>query len=249
MCDNIITSGVDWEVLQITGSDYCIIDGNLIANNTNDGAGDFYAITIEANCTGTYVTGNLLFNNDQGLNDLGAATVIHADDTVYGVGWDGDLGTPTKNAVYDKIKTMGSDIQCIAVRLAAGTVVNRWTSTPIGQMEAIDQNAEIGYTGHAPADMEAMVNPNLILSFSGAAADEWTIDVKVNSAGHGDAQGNNLHNGAETLTAGAGATFYTKTVALVGTISPSDIIGVQIQKTSSDAQVLYMSLACWIERA
>ncbi len=141
------------------------------------------------------------------------------------------------------------DIQLIAVRLADGTVISTWTSTPMAQIEAADQNAEISYTGHAPANMDAMVNPNLILSFSGAAADTWSITVKANSAGHGDAQGNNLHTGVETLVAAAGARFYTKTVALVGTISPSDIIGLRIEKISSDVQVLYMSLAAWIERS
>ena len=133
--------------------------------------------------------------------------------------------------------------------MAAGTTISTWTSTPMGAMPAADQNAEISYSGHAPTNMVAKVNPNLILSFSGGGADTWIIDVKVNSAGHGDAQGNNLHNGAETLTAGAGATFYKKTVALTGTISPGDIIGIRIQKTSSDAQILYMSMICWIEDA
>ena len=141
------------------------------------------------------------------------------------------------------------DIQLNVERLAAGTIISTWTSIPMAGMPAADQNCEINYVGHAPAGMTAMVNPNLIISFSGAGADTWTLDIKANSAGHGDAQGSNLHNGAENLTAGAGATFYRKTVALVGTISPSDVVGMRIKKTSSDAQILYITMIAWIERA
>ena len=200
-------------------SDYNAITGNIVADGANAGAGGYIGIKILG-------VGNSLVNN-----------ITEGNTTNRSIG-----GTDTKTFGID-------DIQLIAVRLDQGTIVNTWTSTPMGQMGAADTNAEISYTGHAPANMEAMVNPNLILSFSGGGADNWAITVRVNSAGHGDAQGSNLHNGAEALGAAAGATFYTKTVALVGTISPSDIIGIRVVKTSNDAQVLYMSMACWIERA
>ena len=196
--------------------------------------------------------GNAITISDGQSIQLGSGAVVQTFDNGT-VATNSATRVPTQQAVKTyvdaEVAAVGiNDIQLIAVILANGATESYWTSTPIAQIEAVDQNAEVIFTGHAPSNMTAMVNPNLIIGFYGAAADEWVITTRVHAATHGEAQGNNLHNGAETLTAGAGATLYLKTIALVGTISARDIVGVRIIKTSSDAQILYLNLVCWIER-
>lgn len=46
----------------------------------------------------------------------------YVEDAAYGAGWNGDLSAPTKNAVYDKIQTIGSDGNGIVDDLPAGNV-------------------------------------------------------------------------------------------------------------------------------
>ncbi len=135
-----------------------------------------------------------------------------------------------------------------AGRLANGSTWNTYTSTQVIVMPAADNNCDANFSGIMPSNATAMTNPTLHIRFAGAAADSWVINVTVHASAASEAQGSNLHNGAETLTAGAGATFYDKAVALTGTISPSDLIGIRMQKTSSDAQILYITGSCYIER-
>ncbi len=56
---------------------------------------------------------------------------ITIPDEVYGVGWDADMGAPTKNAVYDKLQTLGT-VSTVSVTTAAGVsgTVATATTTP-----------------------------------------------------------------------------------------------------------------------
>lgn len=115
---NIIGSNMLGNVTIILGIDSYLIElradcsGNTIHNNilhdaTNTGAGDFHGIFItNATDVSNIIEHNTYFNLDINYIDNGNGTILHADDTVYGVSWLGDLGTPTKNVVYNKIESL-----------------------------------------------------------------------------------------------------------------------------------------------
>lgn len=140
-------------------------------------------------------------------------------------------------------------IQLIRAHLTNGATATAWTTTPIVQYPAADQNATGYWIGHAPIGMTTMTNPTLVIEFSGAAADTWTILAVAHASKHGEAQGNNLFNDSFDVTAGAGATFYFKDVVLTGTIEAGDIVAIRLIKTSNDAQILYISGAAYIKRS
>ena len=85
--------------------DYNIVSGNSCNNNANAGAGTAYGINIDTvDCNKNIIGANSKQNNDVDYNDTGTGTVLFGDDTVYGISWDTNLGTATKNAIYDKIQ-------------------------------------------------------------------------------------------------------------------------------------------------
>jgi hypothetical protein len=47
--------------------------------------------------------------------------IVRASDTAYGTGWNGDLDPPTKNAVYDKIETLGGGFSNMQVFTSTDT--------------------------------------------------------------------------------------------------------------------------------
>ena len=112
--------------IRITGSSFGVITNNIIYSAGSDGiyfdadAPDFstynicndniikdgagWGIRIDALCDNNKIGINQIINNATGtITDAGTGTKIFGDDTAYGIAWNGDLGTPTKNAVYDKI--------------------------------------------------------------------------------------------------------------------------------------------------
>ena len=105
----IETGGAEW-------AQDNVVSGNIIENNTNIGAADYYGIYINggARVLDNLIVGNKLTGNDIDYLDLGTTTILFGDDTAYGVGWSGDLGTATKNALYDQIQLL--------LALAGGTM-------------------------------------------------------------------------------------------------------------------------------
>ncbi|KKM98767.1 hypothetical protein LCGC14_1154630, partial [marine sediment metagenome] len=84
-------------------SDNITVIGNTISGTSNAGVGTGYGLYIaNANCDNNIVSSNSINGNDVDYLDNGTGTMLYADDTAYGVGWDGDLGTATKNAIYDE---------------------------------------------------------------------------------------------------------------------------------------------------
>ncbi|GAI89502.1 unnamed protein product, partial [marine sediment metagenome] len=77
-----------------------IISNNILMNNNNIGMGTGYGIYILATCDNNIISGNKLSGNDTDYFDGGVGTKLFGDDAVYGAGWNGDLGTATKNAIY-----------------------------------------------------------------------------------------------------------------------------------------------------
>lgn len=92
--------------IQLTDDcDYNTVVGNSCNNNANTGAGTAYGINVNTvDCNSNIIGANSTQNNDNDYNDNGTGTVRLADDTVYGISWDTNLGTATKNAIYDKIQ-------------------------------------------------------------------------------------------------------------------------------------------------
>jgi hypothetical protein len=63
------------------------------------------------------VGGNATFDYDG--TDFTSSVDVTVPDEVYGVGWNGSLEVPTKNAVYDKIETLGGGANLALSNLAA----------------------------------------------------------------------------------------------------------------------------------
>ncbi len=108
-CDNNTNHGFDgagiW--LAVTNDNNTII-GNICTGNINAGAGAGYGIVIDnANCNDNIVGVNSLNGNDFDYLDNGTDTILLGDNTAYGAGWQNDLGTATKNALWNKIETLG----------------------------------------------------------------------------------------------------------------------------------------------
>ena len=96
---------------------YNLINGNVIRDLTNTGAGNAYGIYIhQPGATVNNIIGINQINGcaDGDVKDNGTGTILFGDDTVYGAAWDTDLGTPTKNAVYDKIQLIIAAYQAYA---------------------------------------------------------------------------------------------------------------------------------------
>lgn len=86
-------------------------DRNVISNSTVKDNGGFGINIAAATCDGNIISSPAFSNNSSGnINDSGTGTIIQGDDTAYASSWNGNLGTPTKNAVYDKIESLGGGI-------------------------------------------------------------------------------------------------------------------------------------------
>jgi parallel beta-helix repeat protein len=88
--------GIDmWGAAATWYSDY-----NLIMGNIFEGIVTFGVVINHAFVRYT----NIIMNQGLTISDAGLNTYIFGDDTVYGASWDTNLGTATKNAIYDKIQ-------------------------------------------------------------------------------------------------------------------------------------------------
>ncbi len=109
-----------------TNSDYNLIVNNVFYGCANAGAGTGYAIRINhANCGNNKIGGNHFNNNDNDISDAGTSTIIMGDDTAFAASWNANLGTPTKNAVYDKAIAQDAIVDAISITNMP-TAVNNW---------------------------------------------------------------------------------------------------------------------------
>ena len=91
----------------MTNADENIIANNLLDQITGSGAATGYGVYIDGATEQNNIIGlNNYKNNDVDFVNNGTGTLIFGDDTAYAATWNGDLGTPTKNVVYDKINAM-----------------------------------------------------------------------------------------------------------------------------------------------
>lgn len=89
-----------------------------VKNDTNFGDSNAAALIVSIFQGAASQTANLTeWRNDSGtaLSFVAANGDISVPDEAYGVGWDGSLEVPTKNAVYDKIQTISGGITWVEV--------------------------------------------------------------------------------------------------------------------------------------
>lgn len=76
---------------------------------------------------------------------------VEVADQAYGSGWNGDLSVPTKNAIYDKIETIASDVlfDQFADATVGGAEADIYTNTlAAGQLSANGQKILVSYGGN-----------------------------------------------------------------------------------------------------
>lgn len=105
---------------------------------------------------------NIGFIDDDGsgtgkINNSGTGTVIMGDDTAYASSWNGNLGTPTKNAVYDQMELKAS----LASPTFTGTVTIP-TPFTLGAVSVTATGTELnfvdGVTSAIQTQLDAKVN-------------------------------------------------------------------------------------------
>ncbi len=117
----------------ITGNRALISDANGVPTHSTTTATQLAYLSSATGTTGTTST-NLVFSTSPTLVTpvIGAATgtslAVSGDVTVadeaYGVGWNGSLEVPTKNAIYDKIQAITVPLSSITAAVAINSIDN-----------------------------------------------------------------------------------------------------------------------------
>ena len=106
----------------------------------------------------------MVYNNNVDIINDGTDTILLGDNTVYGAGWNGDLGTATKNAIWDKVELHEGDAE-------AHQVVSE----------------VVTYTGDGAIDHDIATTVNTVLGFftirgaTGSSYFQIAPNVSVNS--------------------------------------------------------------------
>ena len=81
--------------------------GDLIRGKFYNGTDSGSVVKLENAGTGNYITGDSVFSIAKNGNISTTGNVSVADEA-YGAGWNSSTQVPTKNAIYDKIETVGT---------------------------------------------------------------------------------------------------------------------------------------------
>ena len=92
----------NYGILIMGGSDYCTIMGNTLTNITN-ATGSAYGIRFQSGSDNCIIGLNTFNNVETPFSDAGSGNRLFGSDIAYASSWNGNLGTPTKNAVYDEL--------------------------------------------------------------------------------------------------------------------------------------------------
>jgi parallel beta-helix repeat protein len=101
--------------LSIEDTDNTSVTGGAFFDRGANTFPQSYGIVISGTSTGNSVVGETYYGNvtgtfsdtSSGTNRLTVKTDVVVPDEAYGSSWNGSLEVPTKNAVYDKIETLG----------------------------------------------------------------------------------------------------------------------------------------------
>jgi hypothetical protein len=91
-------------------------DGALVVSGGTGIGGSIAVTQVAFGAAADEIEGEAAFTYDKSTNTLSSDIVLVAE-SAYGVGWNGSLAVPTRNAVYDKIETLvtagtGANTQC-----------------------------------------------------------------------------------------------------------------------------------------
>lgn len=100
ICNSNTNTGIFLDRATGTSCIYNVVTGNTCISNTTNG------IWVDVNANNNTIGVNLLYNNGTNLLNNGTDTIIFGDDTVFGASWNGNLGTATKNTLYDKLTSL-----------------------------------------------------------------------------------------------------------------------------------------------
>ena len=103
------------------------VDGSITPLTNDDGAlgsttNQFSDLFLASGGVINFNNGNATLTHSAGL--ITSNVDIAVPDEVYGVGWNGSLEAPTKNAVYDKIETLGGGVPYGLILAHAAGAIN-----------------------------------------------------------------------------------------------------------------------------
>jgi len=175
-------------------SDDNIIIGNTLYDNNNAGGGTGYGLRINAGTNDNNIVGvNMITGNDTNYSDIGTGTILLGDNTAYGAGWNGDLGTATKNAIYDKIQSLA-----LAAHLHDGDVL---------QLDGIDSNGGVFAFATTNSIGIDMVNAGAtVFSITNSGAGVASLDITGNITVSGTVDGVDIADRDHAPTVGGDLT-------------------------------------------
>lgn len=174
-------------------------NGNLSAGTLNKNVYGMY-LQVGSNDAGTsnayglYITNVAGADNNYAIYSNSTATSffngdITVPDESYGIGWDGSLEVPTKNAIYDKIETLSSGGgNSVSATLAFGGSFTDKAQTVITGQSWVTANSEIVTQVKTPSgtDPDEMILLGLKTIVSNlVAGDGFTVTVYSDSEARG----------------------------------------------------------------
>ena len=241
--------------IRIVASSYGTIEGNNVSGSTSDGieltdnsdrnlfdgnaliGNGGYGINIATGCDNCVIGVNIYYNNTSGdINDNGIDTRLFGDNTVYGAGWLGDLGTPTKSVIYNKIESLNPNKH-----------IDPYDR--IGELGFIDSGTGYSYAPHSDVDArirggivcpETRADWKLAIQHKGdgafGATDSGKVSVGKASDGQNPSRINLIDQGNMDLVNTNPNKRYTTTTAVMS-ISAGDTVLFQWEKDNNGGGV------------
>ncbi len=203
---NITTLAVDSDLSSVSASDDTVPSAKATKTALDLKANDSAVVKLTGDQT---VAGVKTFSSDPLIPD-----------EAYGVGWNGVLEPPTKNAVYDKIETMASGI---LVLLTASDNLKYSADTER------TQSSTITYTKHKEIVIRQKGTVRVVFDLKGS---------DTTYAFYGRIYVNGVASGTERLKQGAGATSYT-TYSEDITINAYDLVQLYIKNEATGGLTTY----------
>jgi hypothetical protein len=126
-----------------------------------------------------------------------------------------------------------------------------WNTYNIALFNAASNTDQAWFSKYYETWRTALTNPTLVIIYSFTVADNWNVLVRCTAETSLEGANNNTLVNATTAWDASGGglavtTLHFKEIALTGTISPVDLVGIRIVKSSVDAQDLYIN-GCFIK--
>jgi hypothetical protein len=162
------------------------------------------------------------FAND--LNALGVlpsggvfSTDISLPDEAYGAGWNGSLEVPTKNAVYDKIETIGAPpVAASNAEYVTGTDTTKFLNSATARARNIVQGTSIASTSGTSIDFTGIPSwaKRITIMFSGVST-SGTANLQVQLGDSGGIEVTGYLGSSAGITSNSGFSSVASTSAFV----------------------------------